>query len=98
MLKIREFHGCSTLWRSAIIAGKYLAKYASKDLADAGKGRHRYRRSLGIKTPKEVLLIPHDVALDAELMAQFEARGAKVRFHKNKLTQEGAKWLWACSW
>ena len=77
---------------------KYLAKYISKDLAEAGKGVHRYKRSRGIKMPEEVLLLPHNLALDTELIAQFEARGAQVRFHKNRLTQEGAKWLWACSW
>jgi hypothetical protein len=78
---------------------KYLAKYISKDLAQGkAKGVHRYKRSRGITVPEEVLLFPHDAAIDSELIALFEAHGAEVRFHKNNLAQEGAKWLWACSW
>ncbi len=78
---------------------KYLAKYISKDLAGGTvKGVHRYKRSRGVRVPEEVILMPHDSAIDAELIELFEAHGAKVRFHKNNLREEGAKWLWACSW
>ncbi len=77
---------------------KYLAKYLSKDLEEGGRGFHRYKRSRGIKVPEEVILLPYDAALDAELIAHFEARGAKVKFHRNNLSHDGAKWLWACSW
>jgi len=78
---------------------KYLAKYISKDLAEgSGNGVHRYKRSRGIKVPEEVLLLPHDTAIDSALIGLFEVHGATVRFHKSNLLQEGAKWLWACSW
>jgi len=78
---------------------KYLAKYISKDLAaEKVRGVHRYKRSRGVVVPEEVLLLPHDAAIDSELIGLFEAHGAKVRFHKNNLGQEGPKWFWACSW
>jgi len=78
---------------------KYLAKYISKDLAEGTvKGVHRYKRSRGVKVPEQIILVPHDAAIDDELIGLFEAHGAKVRFHKNNLSQEGAKWLWMCSW
>jgi len=78
---------------------KYLAKYISKDLSEGkSKGVHRYKRSRGIKVPEQVILLPHNVAIDSELIGLFEMHGAKVRFHKNNLSQEGANWLWACSW
>jgi len=78
---------------------KYLAKYISKDLA-AGKvkGVHRYKRSRGIDVPEQVGLLPHNAAIDSELIALFKANGAKIRFHKNNLSQESPKWFWACSW
>lgn len=78
---------------------KYLAKYISKDLAEGkARGVHRYKRSRGVEVPEEVLLLPHDAAIDSELIGLFEAHGAKIRFHKNNLHEEGAKWFWACSW
>jgi len=78
---------------------KYLAKYISKDLTEGNaKGVHRYKRSRGVKVPEEVMLLPHDAAIDSELIRLFEAHGASLRFHKNNLNQEGAKWFWACSW
>jgi len=78
---------------------KYLAKYISKDLAEGkARGVHRYKRSRGVEVPEEVLLLPPDAAIDSELIGLVEAHGAKVRFHKNSLGQEGPKWFWACSW
>jgi len=78
---------------------KYLAKYISKDLAEGrSKGLHRYKRSRGIKVPEQVVLLPHDTAIDSEIIGLFEAHGASVSFHKNNLKAEGAKWFWACSW
>lgn len=78
---------------------KYLAKYISKDLANGkAKGVHRYKRSRGVKLPEQVILLPHDAAIDSELIQLFEAHGAGVRFHANNLANEGAKWLWVSSW
>jgi len=78
---------------------KYLAKYIVKDLSEGnGKGVHRYKRSRGVKVPEQVILLPHDAAIDSELIGLFEAHGASLRFHKNNLIHEGAKWFWACSW
>jgi hypothetical protein len=77
---------------------RYLAKYLSKDLSLNPKGIHRYKRSRGIVTPQEVLLLPYDAAIDAELLSQFQARGANLRYCQNRLDQEGPKWLWVCSW
>jgi len=78
---------------------KYLGKYISKDFAKGSvKGIDRYKRSRGVKVPEEVILLPFDTALDSKLIRLFEVHGAKVRFHKNNLSEEGAKWLWVCSW
>jgi len=41
--------------------------------------------------PKEVVPLPHDAAIDSEVIGLFEAHGANVRFYKKNLSQEGPK-------
>ena len=78
---------------------RYLTKYITKDIeAQHGEGDHRYKRSRGIAIPAVQVLLPYDVAVDAELLELFDAHGAVVRFHKNQLEDGAPKWLWACSW
>jgi len=78
---------------------KYLCKYLVKDFGeDTSRGTHRYKRSRGIVIPEQIVLLPPHAAVDSEVIEAFESRGTKVKFHKNRLTQEGPKWLWACSW
>lgn len=78
---------------------RYLCKYITKDIEhEHGAGDHRYKRSRGIIVSKVVALLPFHVAVVYELIQLFDRHKAVLKFHCTRLSQEGPKWLWACSW
>jgi hypothetical protein len=78
---------------------RYLCKYITKEIeAIHEQGDHRYKRSRNIVVPKIVSVLPFHIAVDAKLLELFDEHGAAITYHRNELTRDGPKWLWACSW
>lgn len=78
---------------------RYLSKYITKDLDVEHKdGQHRYKRSRGIEVPALIVMLPYNVAIEAEIMDLFRSCSATVEYKVDHLEDEGPKWLWACSW
>ncbi|MEQ8736396.1 MAG: hypothetical protein RIC29_15840 [Rhodospirillaceae bacterium] len=78
---------------------RYLSKYITKDLdTEHTEGQHRYKRSRGIEVPALIVMLPFNVAVEAEITQLFQSCSATVEYLDNHLDDEGPKWLWACSW
>jgi hypothetical protein len=78
---------------------RYLSKYITKGIGDEHiPGDHRYKRSRRITVPKLVSFLPYTADIEECLKTLFDALGTSIRFKDNRLSREGPKWLWACSW